>query len=396
MQKDAALSKIPTPCDALPATSAPRLARRVNDLLATADIRVGGDRPWDIRVNDPRLYRRLMLGGLLALGDAYVDGWWDCGAIDQFFDHALQSGLASRLPFDVHAATSFLLQKLWNFQRPGRSRRNAEAHYNLGNDLFQIMLDPRMLYTCAYWKNAHALDDAQGAKVELACRKIGLRQGQRVLDIGCGWGGFAKYAAERHGASVVAINISSEQVKFATESCRGLPVDVRLQDYRDLSEPFDHVVSLGCMEHVGPKNHRQFMQTAHRCLRDDGLCLLHFISARNSLPNTQDSEVLWIVKHIFPGLVPPSLKQIGAAIDGLFVIEDLHNFGSDYDPTLMAWFANFERGWPAIEKQYGSRFYRMWKYYLLSCAGAFRSRKYQLWQIVLSKHGVRGGYQAVR
>jgi cyclopropane-fatty-acyl-phospholipid synthase len=396
MEKNAALTNISAPCDTLPATSAPRLARRVNDLLATADIRVGGDRPWDIRVNDPRLYRRVILGGMLGLGDAYVDQWWDCGAIDQFFDRALQSGLASRLPFDVRAVTSFLIQKLWNFQSPGRSRRNAEAHYNLGNDFFQLMLDPRMLYTCAYWKNAHALDDAQEAKVELVCRKIGLRQGQRVLDIGCGWGGFAKYAAERHGASVVAVNISTEQVKFATESCRGLPVDVRLHDYRDVNEPFDHVVSLGCMEHVGPKNYRQFMQTAHRCLRDDGLCLLHFISARNTFPNTQDSEVLWMEKHIFPGLVIPSLKQIGAAIDGLFVIEDLHNFGSDYDPTLMAWFANFERGWPAIEKQYGPRFYRMWKYYLLSCAGAFRSRKYQLWQIVLSKHGVRGGYQAVR
>jgi len=374
----------------------PRLAHHVNDLLATADIRADGDRPWDIRINDARMYRRLAIGGLTGLGDAYVDQWWDCDAIDQFFDHALGARLGNRIPFDPRAAASYLFQKLWNFQRPGRSRRNAEAHYNLGNDLFERMLDHRMLYTCGYWKTAHTLDDAQEAKVELVCRKIGLREGQRVLDIGCGWGGFAKYAAERHGASVVAINVSDEQVRFATESCRGLPVEVRLQDYRQVNEPFDHIVSLGCMEHVGPKNYRQFMRTAHRCLRDGGLCLLHFIASRNSFPNTQDSEVLWIEKHIFPGAVLPSLKQIGAAIDGLFVIEDLHNFGSDYDPTLMAWFANFERGWPAIEQKYGPRFHRMWKYYLLMCAGAFRSRKYQLWQIVLSKEGVRGGYEAVR
>ncbi len=374
----------------------PRFAHRVDELLATADIRADGDRPWDIRINNARMYRRLAIGGLTGLGDAYVDGWWDCDAIDQFFDHALRARLGSRIPFDPRAAASYLFQKLWNFQRPIRSRLNAEAHYNLGNDLFGRMLDHRMLYTCGYWMNAQTLDDAQEAKVELVCRKIGLREGQRVLDIGCGWGGFAKYAAERHGASVVAVNVSSEQVKYATESCRGLPVEVRLQDYREVHEPFDHIVSLGCLEHVGPKNYRQFMRMAHRCLRDDGLCLLHFIASRNSFPNTQDSEVLWIEKHIFPGAVLPSLKQIGAAVDGMFVIEDLHNFGSDYDPTLMAWFANFDRGWPAIEQKYGSRFYRMWKYYLLMCAGAFRSRKYQLWQIVLSKEGVRGGYKAVR
>jgi cyclopropane-fatty-acyl-phospholipid synthase len=308
----------------------------------------------------------------------------------------MQADLGSRLPFDLRAATSFLLQKLWNFQRLGRAQRNAEAHYNLGNDLFQTFLDRRMLYTCAYWKNARTLDEAQEAKVDLICRKIGLREGQRVLDVGCGWGGFAKYAAERYGASVVAINVSSEQVKFATESCRGLPVEVRFQDYREVNERFDHIVSIGCLEHVGPKNHREFMQIARRCLRDDGLCLLHFIASRKSYPNTQDTEMLWMQKHIFCRAVMPSLKQFGAAIDGLFVIEDLHNFGSDYDTTLMAWFANFERGWPAIEQKYGPRFYRMWKYYLLSCAGAFRARKYQLLQIVLSKNGVRGGYEAVR
>jgi len=396
MQQNTASCEIAQEGDASSIASTPRLVRRVNDLLATADIRVGGDRPWDIRINDPRLYRRLVMGALTGLGDAYVDGWWDCEAIDQFFDRAVQTGLARQIPFDLRASASFLLQKLWNFQRPGRSRRNAESHYNLGNDLFQTMLDPHMLYTCGYWKNARTLDEAQEDKCELVCRKIGLREGNRVLDIGCGWGGFAKYAAQRHGASVVAINVSSEQVKLAADSCHGLPVQVRLQDYRELNEPFDHIVSLGCMEHVGPKNYRQFMQTIHRCLRDGGLCLLHFIASRNSFPNMQESEVLWINKHIFPGAVMPSLKQIGAAIDGLFVIEDLHNFGSDYDPSLMAWFANFERGWPSIEQKYGQRFYRKWKYYLLSCAGGFRARKYQLWQIVLSKHGVRGGYEAVR
>jgi cyclopropane-fatty-acyl-phospholipid synthase len=381
---------------ALPAETPSRIARRVRDLLLLADIRVGGDRPWDIRVNDPRLYRRLIVGGLTGLGDAYVDQWWDCEAIDQFFDRAVRADLANHIPFDFRAAASYVMQTLWNFQRPQRSRANAEAHYNLGNDLFQTMLDPRMIYTCGYWKNAGTRDQAQEAKLELVCRKIGLRPGQRILDIGCGWGGFAKYAAQQHGANVVAINVSSEQVKWATDLCRGLPVEVRLQDYREINEPFDHIVSIGCLEHVGPKNHRRFMQTVRRCLRDGGLCLLHFIASRSDFPNTIDREMIWIQKHIFPGAVMPSLKQLGAAIDRLFVIEDLHNFGSNYDPTLMAWFANFQRGWPALENKYGPRFYRMWKYYLMICAGAFRARKYQLWQVVLSKDGVPGGYEAIR
>ena len=378
-----------------PGAATPRWAQRVNDVLATADIRIGGDRPWDIRVNDARLFRRVLVGGVTALGDAYIDQWWDCDALDQFFDRAFGPMLRAGFLSIFEPRVRICFKNCGTFKARA-ARRNAESHYNLGNDLFQIMLDPRMLYTCAYWKNARTLDKAQEAKLELTCQKIGLRKGQRVLDIGCGWGGFAKYAAERHGAAVAAINVSSEQVKYATESCRGLPVEVRLQDYRDVNETFDHVVSVGCMEHVGPKNHRRFMQTAHRCMRDDGLFLLHFIASRNTYPNTQDRELSWIEKHIFPGAVMPSLKHLGAAIDGIFVIEDLHNFGADYDTTLMAWFANFERGWPAIEQKYGPRFYRMWKYYLHSCAGAFRCRKYQLWQVVLSKQGVRGGYTAVR
>jgi cyclopropane-fatty-acyl-phospholipid synthase len=379
-----------------PTASEGRWAAAVQRLLDPVDVRINGGRPWDIRVIDPRFYRRLAFNGLLGFGEAYVDGWWDCDALDQLFDRALRASLSDRVPITRHAVAAYLQHTLFNLQRPGLARRNVEAHYHLGTDLFRATLDERMVYTCAYWKDTNSLAAAQEAKLDLVCRKVGLRPGQRILDIGCGWGGFAKFAAERYGVNVVGVNISSEQIKFATESCKGLPVEFRLQDYRMIDEKFDHIVSIGCVEHVGPKNLRTFMQTVHRCLRDDGLCLLHFFAGQRSVPTLADTEVIWINKYIFPGLVVPSLAQVGADVEGLFVTEDLHNIGSHYDPTLMAWFQNFQRNWPTIEKAYGPRFYRIWKYYLLSCAGAFRSRKYQLWQFIFSKKGVHGGYTSVR
>ncbi len=390
-------SSVPT--QRLPATSAEPLTRgaeAVGKLLATADVRIGGDRPFDLQVHDPRFYRRVITGGMVGLGDAYVDGWWDCDAIDVLADRCLRAGLSDKMPLTAGAVIDYLRQKLTNLQRTDRARRNVEAHYQLGDDLFKGMLDERMMYTCGYWKDATTLAAAQDAKLELICRKIDLRPGQKVLDIGCGWGGFARYAAERHGAEVVGVTLSRDQVAYGTESCKGLPVDIRLQDYRDVTGTFDHVVSIGCFEHAGLKNHRTFMEVAHRCLKDDGLLLLHFFATHRSFPSLGDTEVLWVQKHIFPGIVVPSLQQVGKAVERLFITEDLHNFGADYDPTLMAWFANFDRNWPSLEAAYGPRFYRLWKFYLQLCAGAFRARKYQLWQFVFSKQGVPGGYRSVR
>jgi cyclopropane-fatty-acyl-phospholipid synthase len=373
-----------------------RAAQAVRRLLESADVVIDGDRPWDVRVNDPRLYRRVAREGLLGLGEAYLDGWWDCDALDQLFDRCLRAGLPDRIPPTRAAVGSYLWQTFTNPQRPGLSRRNVESHYHTGTDVFQATLDERLMYTCGYWRRADTLAAAQEAKLELICRKLRLRPGQRVLDIGSGWGGFARYAAEQHGVEVVGVTISSEQAAYAVDACRGLPVEIRLQDYREVTGTFDHVVSVGTLEHIGPKNYRTFMEVAHRCLRDDGLFLLHFLSGRTSFPSLGDTELLWITKYIFPGGVMPSMKQVAGAAERRFVVEDVHNFGSDYDPTLMAWFANFERNWPSLEAKYGPRFYRMWKYYLLSCAGAFRARRYQLYQFVFSKGGVRGGYESVR
>jgi cyclopropane-fatty-acyl-phospholipid synthase len=281
---------------------------------------------------------------------------------------------------------------LFNLQSFRRAFEVGEKHYDIGNDLFSKMLGETMIYSCGYWKEADGLDAAQKNKMDLICRKLDLRPGQRILDIGCGWGSFAKYAAENYGVSVVGITISKEQREFAENLCKGLSVEFRLQDYRDLDEKFDHIVSVGMIEHVGFKNYRNYMEVAKRCLKTDGLFLLHTIGSMKSGSGTDP----WTNRYIFPNGMIPSLKQLAKSVEGLFVIEDVHNFGSYYDNTLMAWCANFEAAWPELKTKYDKRFYRMWKYYLLSCAGAFRARSLQLWQIVLSSDGVSGGYETVR
>lgn len=254
------------------------------------------------------------------------------------------------------------------------------------------MLDKRMVYSCGYWKDANTLDQAQEAKLDLICKKISLRPGMKILDIGCGWGSFAKYAAEKYKVKVVGITISKEQAKFAKEVCKGLPVDIRIQDYRSIHEKFDRIVSVGMFEHVGVKNYRTFMGVVYKCLDKKGLFLLHTIGSDLS----QATADPWILKYIFPNGMIPSIKQVAKSVEGLFVMEDWHNFGQYYDNTTMAWFKNFDKYWPKLKKAYGERFYRMWKYYLLLGAGDFRARKNQLWQIVFSKEGVKGGYESIR
>jgi cyclopropane-fatty-acyl-phospholipid synthase len=346
------------------------------------------------------------------LGVAYVDGWWDSPALDQLFEHALQRGghdLPWKFRWTPNALWTWAKESLMNLQTLPRALTNVRRHYNLGNDLFIAMLDPLMMYSCGYWScptaPARTLEQAQVAKVDLICRKIGLhhRPGMTVLDIGCGWGGFARFAAERYGARVTGITLSQQQLMYAKESCRGLPVDLQLLDYRSLARDdrrFDRVVSIGMFEHVGYKNYDAFMHAVDRSLsrHPEALALLHFFASDASFPNRTHSEVNWISRHIFPGMSIPSLSQVGRAAESLFVVEDLHNFGPDYDPTLLAWHDNFENAWAAdgpLRHAYGERFRRLWRYYLLSCAGAFRARRYQLWQVVLSR-GNRGVYVPAR
>lgn len=358
------------------------------ELLARADIRINGDRPWDIRLHGDDVFRRAFAYGNLGLGESYMDGHWDAEQLDAFFHRLLRAGLHEQVrPFRL--ALHSLRARLLNLQSLRRAWQVGEVHYDIGNAFYSAMLDRRMTYTCGYWKEARTLDQAQEAKLELICRKLGLRPGMRVLDIGCGWGSFMRYAAERHGVECVGVTVSKEQIALGRELCAGLPVEFRLQDYREVEDSFDAIASVGMFEHVGNRNYRSFMDMARRCLRPDGLFLLHTIGS-NVRGVGGDP---WIDKYIFPNGELPSLGQIADAVEEHFVIEDVHNFGADYDSTLMAWHRNFEAAWPRFAERHGERFHRMWRYYLLSCAGAFRARSIQLWQLILSPHGVPGGYR---
>jgi len=362
------------------------------ELLKKADVESNGSRPWDIEVKDDAFYTRVARQGSLGLGESYMDGLWDAPALDQFFHKVLSAHLEDQVRLSLPEIAEFLKAKIVNLQTPSRAFKVGEQHYDVGNDLYAAMLDKRLVYTCGYWQAAQSLDEAQEAKLGLVCRKLGLKPGQRVLDIGCGWGSFAKFAAEKYGVHVVGVTISKEQVALGQKLCAGLPVELRFQDYREVNAQFDHIVSLGMFEHVGIKNYRTYMEVAARCLKDDGLFLLHTIG--NNTSSTIGDP--WISKYIFPNSILPSAAQITRAYEGIFVMEDWHNFGAYYDLTLMAWFHNFDKAWPQLKDEYSDRFYRMWKYYLLSCAGSFRARRIQLWQLVLSKKGVPSGYQSIR
>jgi len=365
-----------------------KIIRKIRHELESADIQINGDRPWDIQVHDDRLFERVMRQGSLGLGEAYMDSWWEAKALDQFFTRILQAKLEKKFVRNPVVLFELFKSILTNRQNKEKAYEIGEHHYNIGNDLYRAMLDRRMVYTCGYWQQAGTLDEAQEAKLDLVCKKIDLHAGQRVLDIGCGWGSFARYAAEKFGAEVVGITVSKEQVELGRERCKGLPVEIRLQDYRDINEPFDHIVSLGMIEHVGSKNYRTYMHTAHRCLKNDGIFLLHTIAGNRSAQATDP----WIEEYIFPGSQLPSIRQLALAAERLFVMEDGQNFGPYYDQTLMAWFWNFDTAWDRLKSSYSERFYRMWKYYLLCSAGSFRARKNQLWQIVFSKQGIPGGF----
>ncbi|MBL7062313.1 MAG: cyclopropane fatty acyl phospholipid synthase [Dehalococcoidia bacterium] len=369
-----------------------KLENTSEKILSLAGVKINGNNPWDIRVHNQKFYRRVLTEGSLGLGESYMDEWWDCEKLDEFFYRTLRSQIENNVKRSWILLLKVLLARVFNMQSKKRALQIGEKHYDLDNELFKNMLDKRMVYSCAYWKDCHTIDEAQENKLDLVCQKLGLQPEMRILDIGCGWGSFGKYAAEKYKVEVIGITISKEQVEFGKTLCKGLPVEIRLQDYRDVNDKFDHIVSLGMIEHVGYKNHRAYMKVAHHCLKDDGLFLLHTIGGNKSVTSTDP----WINKYIFPNGMLPSIKQIGSAIEGLFVMEDWHNFSADYDKTLMAWYRNFGENWHRIKSNYDERFCRMWKYYLLSCAGSFRARRNQLWQIVLSKKGVLGGYRSIR
>lgn len=355
----------------------------ITTLFSRAGVEINGRNPWDIQVHDDSLYGRLLREKSLGLGESYMEGLWSCGRVDEFIYRILTANIQREKQGSVKSILPYISAFLFNQQSRHRSHRVIQEHYNLGNDLFMSFLDPYNQYSCAYFDGTNDLAEAQIKKLEFICRKIGLRQEDHVLDIGCGWGGLSRYAAEYYGCKVTAINISREQIPYATEFCKGLPVRVLNCEYRDLEGTFDKIVSVGMFEHVGKKNYRTFMKVVHRSLRENGVFLLQTIGDNVSHINSDP----WITKYIFPNSMLPSISQIGKAAEGLFVMEDWHNLGPHYDKTLLAWNENLQKAWPRLKNRYDERFKRMWEYYLLSSAGSFRARYVQLWQIVFTKGG---------
>lgn len=412
----------------------------INSLLSNTGITINGSNPCDPQIHNEKFYERVLRQGSLGLGESYMDGWWDCEKLDQFFHKILSTDLDRKVKDDFEMTLKIAFNFVLNAGRKSKAFEIGQKHYDIGNDLYRTMLDKRLTYTCGYWNspstrpspeattgeagsgNNMTLDEAQEAKLDLVCKKIGLKPGQKILDIGCGWGSFLGYAAEKYKANALGITVSKEQKDLAEKLYKNLPIEIRHQDYRNINEKFDHIVSLGIFEHVGYKNYRTFMEVVHKALKDDGLFLLHTIGGNRSVRTTDP----WIEKYIFPNSMLPSINQISKSIEGLFVMEDWHNFGTDYDKTLMSWHENFENGREILRRvyperrqvmafdqaqaitcrsrktqddtvcKYDEKFRRMWKYYLLACAGSFRARKNQLWQIVLSKKGVPGGYKSIR
>ncbi len=371
--------------------SPPAILKEAADL---AGVSFNGDQPWDIQVFDSRVYRRILTQGSLGFGESYMDNMWESHELDELFHRLLKVDIEKHLGSVAKFRLYFEIfrQNLFNRQTSKRAYEVGKKHYDTGNDIFQAMLDPTMSYSCGYWAEADNLAQAQKHKLDLICRKLMLQPGERVLEIGCGWGSFAQYAAENYGVEVHGITISKEQQTLAQERCAGLPVTIELMDYRDLQGQFDKIVSIGMFEHVGPKNYPVYFDSAMKLLKPEGLFLLHTIGIHATSLKVDP----WIDKYIFRNGKLPSAEELASVLNSRFVIEDWHNFGTDYDKTLMAWWENFDKAWPDLSTHYDERFYRMWKYYLHSCAGFFRSKQGQLWQLVLSKRGREGEYRSLR
>lgn len=375
---------------------APSLPAALQTVLHHADVRIGGHRPWDLQVHDPAAISMLLASvmgqGSLGLGNTYVNGLWQCQALDQLFTRLLLAQGDSQLAQGsrLRGAWWLLRERLLNLQSLPRATTVARRHYDIAPEVYGAMLDPWQQYSCGYWRRAHTLAQAQEHKLRLICDKLELEPGQRLLDIGCGWGGLAAYAARHYGVEVVGITLSAEQLKLARSRWGELPLRFELCDYRRLEQldcrPFDRVVSVGMYEHVGPRNGGTFFQAVHRALRDDGLFLLHTIGYRHHCRHSDP----WIDTHVFPHGRLPAPGELATTLERDWLIEDWHCFGADYDRTLMAWHSNVEAAWPQLAPLFGGseaaeRFHRFWRYYLLCCAGFFRSRQGQLWQLVLSK-----------
>lgn len=372
-----------------------KLAKKlVTEIFRQGGIALDGTNPWDIVVNHERFYDRVLTRGSLGFGESYMDGDWDVVELDALIRRIIRMQVVSSPLVKITRALHDLKARIVNLQTRKGSLAIAETHYNLDHRLYQQFLGPYNQYTCCFFNQAQTLEEAEIEKLEMICNKLDLQPGDKVLDIGCGWGGFARYAAESRGCHVTGISISSEQIAYAREYTAGWPVDIIESDYRDLPKlydegHFDKVVIIGMIEHVGYKNYRSLFRIVHRLLHDHGLFLLHTIG------NSQTTSVVdpWIEKYIFRNSMAPSMRQLANAAERLFVIQDWENYGQYYAPTLAAWHRNFSANWENIRRiegkqRFDERFRRMFNYYFLCCKAGFETENIYLWHLVMSKQGL--------
>lgn len=349
-------------------------------LLREANIEPNGASPWDPQIKDERFYRTVLLRGSVGLGDAYLNGWWECADISGFILRIIKSGIHLRVP-RVDIFLRRLRFGLIDAQNRIRSKRVAELHYDEDPYIFEVMLGSTNSYTCARWKGVITLDAAQQQKMDLLCKKAGLSSGMTVLDIGSGWGGFLAYAAERYQVRGIGLTISKTQLDYARKRYGNLPVEFRLQDYRDFVGGVDAVVSICVIEHVGSDHYREYFQKVRETLtREDGFFAMQCILACD----TQARMDPWTEKHIFPNGILPTLERIENAVEGILHIVDREFFRDDYVRTFSAWYENLVRNKNAIIARCGVRYFRKYEYYLCLYIAGFGSGRIDVGQFVLS------------
>lgn len=364
--------------------------KKAKQILRQSGINLNGNRPWDIQVNDPTVFREVILKGSLGFGDSYAAEKWDVKQIDTMFEKLLLSNTKHSL--NVIDVLQSIQSAIINTQAGKRAFQVGHKHYDIGNEMYSFMLGESMGYSCGMYANdTDTLTVAQYNKFDSLCRKLQLRPGMKVLEIGAGWGTFARHAAKNYGVEVVGLTVSKEQKAFAEERCKGLPVKFLLVDYQKLSKRynnyFDRVVSIEMIEAVGKKNFRKYFEIIEASLKADGLFGLQAIIGTGEVDS-------FISTRIFPNGRLPSPQDIVNKTKNLLQIKHWESFGTDYDKTLLAWESNFRKNWNKIsqltdtsgEFLYDTKFYRMWRYYLLCCAATFRIGFNDVAQIIMSKH----------
>jgi cyclopropane-fatty-acyl-phospholipid synthase len=356
--------------------------------------RFGAGVPVRLTIRDAAFFRRLATRGKLGLGESYTAGEWDADDLVALFELLLRN--ADRAAAD-HVRIRRVLDLRPRLQRRNglvRSRRNIAYHYDLGNELFALMLDETMTYSCAVFERPEmTLAEAQRAKYDRLCTLLDLRPDDHVLEIGCGWGGFARHAAERHGCRVTGITISHEQATLARERTHGLTVEILEQDYRTVEGAFTKVVSVEMVEAIGADQFGAFFATIDRVLAPRGRAAVQSILVPEQRWDRYRRSPDWIERYVFPGCLIPSLEALTQAAArhsglGIYAVAEI---GEHYAETLRRWRANFHARIDEVrELGYDRRFERTWDFYLAFCEAAFRTRALRDAQLLLARPGAAG------